>query len=169
MGTRGAIARTNDERKTFTGVYHHWDSYPTALGETLFELCRDTFDGDVDNMLKVLIDEHPAGWSTINDKDWDKPIGYDEDGPNCYCHGSRSEEPQKITERNASGCGCEYVYAFVDDTMYILSSYCQDGGKMIGMFGMGDDDATWRIIATVDLKGDEPDWKKIESDEDDDN
>jgi hypothetical protein len=36
------------------------------------------FHGDADKMLKTLIDDHPAGWSTINGADWSVKPGYNE-------------------------------------------------------------------------------------------
>jgi hypothetical protein len=87
-----------------------------------------------------------------------------DDAPQCYCHGERSEPELLVTDANASGMGCEYAYVFNKErrTMTILSSYCDDGAKMIGMFGMGDPEAKWCEIATVNLDGPEPDWDKIE-------
>ena len=38
----------------------------------------------------------------------------------------------------------------------------EDGSKMIGMFGMGDSEATWREVARVQLHGPEPDWEQME-------
>jgi hypothetical protein len=74
MSTRGVIARQNGTG--FTGVYHHWGSYPEGLGKTLWELWHGDFKQDTGAMLKALIDEHPAGWSTICGKDFALPIGY---------------------------------------------------------------------------------------------
>jgi len=182
MSTRGGIVRLTSKEKepiTFIGVYHHWDSYVSALGKTLFNLNKGFFKGDTEAMLKVLIDEHQAGWSTINDKDFSLTPGYRNDDynrpanvsltdyldslpkqPQCYCHGDRKEKAQVLTEKNASDCGCEYVYAFTGNTMLILSSYCEDGHKMIGAFGMGDPNATWKVIGEVDLKGKAPRWDR---------
>jgi len=82
-------------------------------------------------------------------------------GPECY---PASDDTSPITARNASSCGCEYVYAFDKDnrTMYVLSSYCSDDDskKMIGMFGMGDPKATWKVIGEIDLDGVEPTEKQ---------
>lgn len=170
MSTRGGIARQSG--KGFRGRFHHWDSYPEGLGATLFNLRNYHFQGDTKAMLKVLIDDHPAGWSTINGKDFNiEPAYMDytneneqlwEVTPLCYCHGARSEPSQELTEKNASNCGCEYIYVFTNDgnTMYILSSF-GSYGKMIGAFGCGDPDAVWKPIAKVDLNGDEPDWENI--------
>lgn len=213
MSTRGAIARVTGDG--FQGVYHHWDSYPSGLGATLFHLYNGHFDRDLEKMLKVLIDDHPAGWSTINGKNFDYSAGYQErdqaicgtcgkpnwehyyqnwehhgkpltskankemaqcnyvalghsfdlvptNNPECYCHGGRHEDAMVVTEKDAADIGCEWVYAFNHKAqMIVLGSYNDDGKKMIGMFGMGNPDAKWRIRATVDLNGPEPHWGQI--------
>ncbi|KKN86984.1 hypothetical protein LCGC14_0262530 [marine sediment metagenome] len=173
MSTRGAIVRVFGDG--FKGVYHHWDSYPEGLGQTLWELFHEQFGQDVERMLKFLIDEHPAGWSTLNGADFSMMPGYVElgrkidspderRGPECYCHGDRSEEGNEVTEKDAAGIGVEWVYAFRDTVMIVLSSYNEDGHKMIGMFGMGNENARWRIVTQIDLLGEEPDWEMIKKD-----
>ena len=184
MSTRGSVARlTNKPGKEikFAGVYLHWDNYPSATGATLFKLRNGFFKGDTEKMLKLLIDEHPAGWSTINDADFNIEHGYIENRPStlnekayeeykrkpqCFCHGDRKGKAWKITQNNASKAGCEYVYAFSPDgkTMIVLSSYRKNGNKMIGAFGMGDSNATWKVIGEIDLDGNEPaneQWEKV--------
>jgi hypothetical protein len=88
-------------------------------------------------------------------------------GPECY---PENQKEKYITHKNASACGCEYVYAFTKNgkTMLVLSSYCGDeiegNPKMIGFFGQGDKNATWKIIGLIDLDGQEPteeQWGKI--------
>jgi hypothetical protein len=153
MSTRGAIARP-DGNGGFKGVYHHWDSYPSGLGKDLFELARGEFRGDQEAILKHLIDDHPAGWSTTTE---------------CYCHDHGSDPAQEITEKNASAVGVEWVYVIDVQTgnMTVLSSYCDPNGKfaghkMIGAFGMGDPNAVWQPVAVVNLTGaDEPEWDTI--------
>jgi len=216
MSTRGVIARQNESSKGFTGVYHHWDSYPEGLGKTLWQLWHGYFNRDTKAMLKKLIDEHPAGYSTIVGKDFALPIGYNDldeqpcakcgkpnwehyyqnwkhhgkkltikaraemasnnyialghcfeyietHNPECFCHGARHEKAWVVTDKNASGSGCEYAYVFNGNgQMAILSSFCSDGEKMIGIAGMGDPDAKWKPIAIIDLAGSEPDWKQIQ-------
>ena len=165
MSTRGAITRIGAP-EGFVGVYHHWDSYPTGLGATLFRLRNGHFRGDTAAMLKVLIDEHPAGWSTTNDKDFNLPIGFSNESkaqhPLCYCHGERSEPPLLVTQADAASIGCEYVYVFTPtNKMLVLSSYERDGTKTTGT---GDPEAHWATIAVIDLDGPEPDWKEIDGD-----
>lgn len=163
MSTRAVIARKTDAG--FTGVYHHWDGYPSGLGKTLFTIHKTHFNKDTDKMLKVLIDAHRNGWSTIN-SNWSlepqsvRDVDFVGDPPKYYPENDGDGEP--ITQENASGSGCEYAYVFEGDTMKILSSFCAEGEKMIGMFGMGDPKAIWQEIEIVNLAGDiEPDWEKL--------
>lgn len=50
--------------------------------------------------------------------------------------------------------------------MEIQASYCNggahDGAKMIGMFGCGDPNGTWKVVETIDLNGSAPVWGEIE-------
>ncbi|MDP2949037.1 MAG: hypothetical protein Q8P22_05825 [Chloroflexota bacterium] len=174
MSTRSVIARVAGDG--FCGRYHHWDGYPNGLGKQLWDLYQGHFRRDLKRMLQVLLDEHPAGWSTIVGKDFTLAPGYTERlpkdyeqtpgyrRPQCYCHGDRHEEPQETTQSNAARCGCEWAYVFDDEhrVMHVLGSFCQDGRKMIGMFGMGDPDSKWGLAATVQLDGPDPDWGVVE-------
>jgi hypothetical protein len=165
MSTRGFIAREKDATAgTFEGRYHHWDSYPTGLGKTLWDLYHGHFDRDAQAMQKFLLDEH-TGWSTINGADFSLPPGYgNKEAPQCYCHGARSEEGWIVDEKSASGSGCEFGYVFLKDkpALAVLSSYCENGQKMVGAFGGGDPNAEWKPIAIIDLNGPEPDWARLE-------
>jgi hypothetical protein len=214
VSTRGVIARQKGD--FFEGRYHHWDSYPSGLGKALWELAHNQFKGNLDEMLHILIDEHPAGWSTIVNKDFaitpgfneygkgncltcGKPswehyyqeweshgkrltararqsmakgnymaLGHSYEGPRftnaeCYCHGDRNEDELVVTEKNAADIGCEYAYVFsTNGMMTILSSYNGDGSKMIGMFGMGNPEAKWGVLAVIPLDGAEPDWHSLQ-------
>lgn len=208
MSTRSVIGRKT--ASGFTGVYHHWDGYPSGLGAQLFEVFNGYFKRDMPAMLKYLIDDHPAGWSTIVGADFTIAPGQRkrDEGPCALCgcpnwmhytqyyashnlptppsfngtsahvfnHGYKeSETPQGpecypdreaciMDEASASGSGCEWAYVFAGkSTMEIYSSYHPTGGKMIGMFGCGNPDARWYLIASVDLTAAEPNWKQIES------
>jgi hypothetical protein len=118
MATRGCIARKTNSG--FAGVYHHWDSYPSQLGKTLYSLYNGYFNKNIDDMLSFLIDAHPAGWSSINGCDFNFPAGFGGDGPQCYCHGERAEEENILDEK--SYCGIEYVYVFNKENMEIIAN-----------------------------------------------
>jgi hypothetical protein len=128
MSTNGIIARSTGEG-TFEGRYHHWDSYPSGLGVVLVELYCGHFKRDLPRMLQVLLDEHPAGWSTIVGTDFKLKPGFTNIGqrpegisvddfqkqalnrrPHCYCHGHRHEEGFLHNEK--SDCGAEWAYIF---------------------------------------------------------
>ena len=165
MSTRGGICRQTG-KDSFKGVYHHFDSYPDGLGQALWHVYHDAFQGDLPRMLRVLCDEHPAGWSTILGNattggcaDFSMEPGYvefqnpDADRlrarPMCYCHGDRSEDADgTVDETAATDIFIEFVYVFTEDArMRIL-------GKDRGLVG-------WRELATVDLDGPEPDWEAL--------
>ena len=169
MSTRAAIARlTCVSPVKWAGRYHHWDGYPSGLGATLWELYHGHFGRDLDAMLQVLLDNHPAGWSSLHSSDF---TGHSADSTNCYCHSDHPEKEWLVTDKNASGSGCEWAYAFTSvkttdgnghNTMLVLSSYTPQG-KMIGYFGMGNSEAVWPVVAVVDLNGQEPNWEQIET------
>lgn len=129
------------------------------MGLALSRWWRTRFEGDTERMLREIIDEHPAGWSTLCANEWGTP-GFGGAGVACYCHGERHKPAQVVTEKNASECGCEYAYVFKGNRMLVLSSYTPSGHKMVGAFGCGDPGAHWRQIRDVDLAapGEPLDW-----------
>ncbi len=172
MSTRSAIARVNGDG--FKGVYHHWDGYPTGLGATLYQEAQKRPLGA---LLTLLIDEHPAGWSTINGADLSKPAGYldvmakaqaadvpdGEKPPECYCHGGRSEEAAPVTHETDSGMEWAYVFSEEAATMAVCERVEPDGGHRVGMFGtIGEGSANWAVRDIVQLDGPEPNWEAIE-------
>lgn len=142
MSTRSVIARVGEHEGEFAGRYHHWDGMPTGLGQALWKLLHGHFDGDLDAMLKVLIDRHPAGWSTVVGKDFSLKPGYtwqnvaypssglsdaqykaarakyeahpDVRRPQCFCHGKRHEPAQLFTHEmlKENNAGLEWLYVF---------------------------------------------------------
>lgn len=123
MSTRGCIARRDCDG--FAGVYHHWDSYPTALGKTLWDLSHGHFAGDLPGMLRTLIDEHPAGWSTINRADWSFAPGFVDafdDERKCTACGMKSWEHyrQGYSSRKLA---LPRRFASVPSDVYLLTSH----------------------------------------------
>lgn len=165
MSTRSCIARVTGEGK-FTGVYHHWDSYPTALGATLYHLYHNHFHGDLEAMLAYLIDAHPAGWSTINDADFTQPAGFEENGfhtsgPHCYCHGGRHEDAQVITQDDDAGMEWAYVFDVEKRVMYVLERvYTDTSGHVLP----GVCRQRWADAGTVELDKPAPNWAELTAD-----
>ena len=83
MSTRSVIARpVEGPEGSFEGRYHHSDGYPSGVGKCLWELAHTQFAGDTRAMLRVLLDDHKAGWSSIfgdfpSPADFSEPSGYD--------------------------------------------------------------------------------------------
>ncbi|MEK9135779.1 MAG: hypothetical protein AAB393_01545, partial [Bacteroidota bacterium] len=128
---------------------------------SLFRLRNEKFKGDTAAMLDVLIDQHPAGWSTLFGTDFDLKPGFRHNPhlgernpeidscPQCYCHGDRHEPGHTVTHKNAAMGGMEYAYLFQGSKMLVAASFLEDEERMIGMFGVGDPGAIWAVIAAV--------------------
>ncbi|MCY0997449.1 hypothetical protein OWM54_09905 [Myxococcus sp. MISCRS1] len=89
MSTRGAIAVYTSgsgipehvSSRPWRGVYHHWDGYPTGLGQHLMA-CVERVRGDLQAVVARLIDEAPWGWSTcMGGKDETEEERYSEESP----------------------------------------------------------------------------------------
>ncbi len=152
MATRGAIFRKDEDG--MVGRYHHWDSYPAGLGRTLYHW-YGKFDGDLRRMMEYLIDRHPAGWSTIVDREPFAPVGYGLGGrgPECYCHGARRDDElefRSLADAAESGARWAYVIDVSDGTMEIWKwVWREDAGR-------------WRKVTDVRLGCREPDWDALE-------
>lgn len=172
MGTRGIIAFGTPEK--WRGNYHHWDSYPTGLGATLWDAYHSAFfNKDLALMEKTLVDDHLAGLSSICGADFSKPFGYvstlpkDLDSPEyeeyqakpkCYCHGDRSEEPGEpysYDKDNVSGGNNGFSSWWYT---YIIEK-TEDGAILHCLLP----DSSLPM-ESYDLNGEEPDWEKVLSD-----
>ena len=140
MSTNACIAKRT--ANGWQGVIHHFDGYPSGLGKAIWN-CVKHFNGNWARATEYLIDDHPAGWSSIVQRDFNKKAGFDGDGPLCYCHGARNEDGQLITEENAESY--LYVYAFEDNIMHIM-------GVVKGK---------WKSVKKIDMDKKEPNWNKI--------
>lgn len=172
MSTRGAITRPTPNGRV--GRYHHFDSYPTGLGAELVRLYHATFDRDLDDMATVLIDAHPAGWSTLISSSSEGPFPrthFDQSGfteidsparghfPECYCHGTRAE-PDDL---QVCGCpdddtGCdpifiEWVYVLTPSGLAVLTS--RSPSPRLAR-------VTHRPVALVPWDDTNPNWDAIE-------
>jgi hypothetical protein len=124
------------------------------------------------DLLHLLIDEHPAGWSTINGANLSLTPVYMELGKKsdladgerpaeCYCHGDRSEEAQPITETDDMGMEWAYIFDEEAGTMAVLERIAE-GRHGTGFFGVGPLSVRWTIRAVLPLDGPEPDWAELD-------
>jgi hypothetical protein len=152
MATRAAIAKRREGG--WTGVYHHWDGYPTCLGAHLWDLLHNRYAGNMGRLVADVIDAHPGGWSHLMDGNICKPvpggqalttevIGH---GPACYCHtyaaadygdnvihGCECSDPA-ITEPSCDPLFIEWVYVFDTDRNILevltsVATYTRPNGK----------------------------------------
>ncbi|MCP3063734.1 hypothetical protein LXT21_33665 [Myxococcus sp. K38C18041901] len=80
--------------RPWRGVYHHWDGYPTGLGQYLLAAVERA-GGDIQAVVGRLIDESPWGWSTcLGGKDGERnpegnpgpPVSPEETGSVAYVY-----------------------------------------------------------------------------------
>lgn len=125
MATRSMIARP--EGDGWRGRYVHFDGYPEGVGRELWAIAHGQFKGREAELVTLLLDAHPAGWSSISsDYDWSLApgfrIGGDSTGgaPVCYCHGERAEGALEVgfglfADRFGERAGCQWAYIVADD------------------------------------------------------
>ena len=153
MSTRSLIARPTDGG--LTGVYHHYDGYPSGLGQSLWHAIHE--GADVETFRKQLIDDHPGGWATWPHR--------------CFCHSDRPDhEPMISTCRclvgDSSGCSplfLEWVYAIGDEALDVLASVqVHRGVEVVGAGREYDPGYNHLLVARIpyDLP-DEPKWDEI--------
>lgn len=159
MATHGAIARLTSVLPIgWAGRICYWDAYPTGLGRELWTLYHDHFGRNLDRMLAVLLDEHPAGWKILlaadkNVAEMPSTLGV------CLCHGEHSEASHLVTDGTAQTEGVRWAYVFAStyadqgentpmqryDTLLVLCA------------------PNWQKPRVVDLRGAEPDWEEMEA------
>jgi hypothetical protein len=127
MSTRAVIARTiPDVSDGFKGVYHHFDGYPTGLGKHLWELLHTKFGGRLKPMLRLLIDAHSAGWSTLMS---------DNGQPECYCHPKRKRRKRELLgnwfTNEIIESDIEWVYAFNEAERCLLVLDIRYSGRVV--------------------------------------
>lgn len=152
MSTRGAIARPAGDG--WEGRYHHFDSYPAALGATLWDLYHGHFGRDLAAMQKFLIDDHPAGWSSIIATDLSAPAGFGSArGPECYCHGSRRDPKQLLS------CNCPSEAVMIEcGPLTIEWAYVLGPGGIVVYRSNG---RKHEVVALYPWTGDVPDWHRL--------
>jgi hypothetical protein len=153
MATRALIGRLTGLNGIYPmgeGVYHHWDGYPPGLGALLFRLFHKEYKGDMERMLKEIVDSHPGGWSYLAERD-------------CYCHARGEGMADGFGDLQwASRSGCEWAYLFaIQDgkPMMVVARHLTEWDDRRGTISR----EWWESIAIVSLDGEEPDWEAIET------
>lgn len=161
MSTRAIIAvYENREEGQWRGVYHHFDGYPSGLGQSLWQLYHEFYEDRLAALLEMLIDAHPHGWSSIVHADWTlRPTWIDDKGE-WYSAGKKlpplsykyrgGEEPNPLDQTADAGQEWAYVFDLEQNVMTIF--------ERVGSW----EDVTYRRIETLPLNGSEPDWKDFE-------
>ena len=160
MSTRGVIMRASNPVPW--GRYHHFDSYPMGLGATLWRLYHEQFGQNLTRMLKTLIDDHPAGWSTLVGRSFDFPPGFwqsprragdpDKDlyeaSPICYCHGDRAEDEEVILWPDLPESWIDYAYVFDVDAveMWIFGVRYHNDPILLAQIPLHDPEPDWQAI-----------------------
>ena len=174
MSTRSVIARPVDGVELdFRGRYVHSDGYPSGVGQTLFVALREQFNGDLGAMLKLIIDDHPAGWSSLMNADFSLKPGFTSydvpkkfkrpNGttdwerylqspqwrrPRCYCHGQRRWGDEPRTRANVLDSDIEYLYLI------------HEPARVMTILMPREDSFTH--LTEIDLDGEAPDWKALD-------
>lgn len=152
MGTRSVVAQPQGDG--WEGRYVHWDGYPLGgVGEAMFK-AHEVLGGPAE-MRRVLIDNEPAGWSILASKRVDftmPPCWYDGDFPDRHgpvSYTARGEEGGDLIRHDSEDCGCEWAYVIGDQCLSVFERAHDDDSHMTGMFGIGSDQATWRLRGTI--------------------
>jgi len=175
MSTRSIIARPLGDG--FEGRYCHSDGYPSGVGAHLHEQFRTAFEGDLDAMVKVLIDDEEIGWSAICGHDLSKPACW----VDTYGQGTGTPIPEDCMGDNGYP-DYEKMIAHFGPQSYTSRGETAEPGddRMIRWTGNGEDlwGAEWAYVlspmglmvftgeptyvALVAWDDDSPDWERIE-------
>ena len=171
MSTRSCLAYKT--KKGFTGVYCHFDGYPTARGKEIWAILMKDFvlnkgklgisnDGkrSLQSFVDVYIKGHPGGWSSFPKE--------------CYCHSAEfvmrdGVRESIIDETCPDALFIEWLYVIDVEAKKML---IYAGGRAEGQIEKkGRDDKPYftpnykhylvRIIKITPDAG-EPNWKEIE-------
>jgi hypothetical protein len=149
MSTRSIIAKKTPEG--FMGTYHHWDGYPSVVGQLVAEGFKN---GGWDYLNTVLAHSWSALWKN-----------------ECHCCGTMSDGRREeiFPYTHETDCGAEYAYVFEHDTekntdfMHIYQKKDSDGEHVVEFFGMTNEEGEWEISKTIDLRLELPDFQELEN------
>jgi hypothetical protein len=172
MSTRSALAYKTGEDK-WSGVYCHFDGYPTNRGKQIWEILMKDFilnrgvlgvansgNTSLQSFVDIYIKGHIGGWSNFPDV--------------CYCHSPEFVQRDGVNENiitsdNPDALFIEWVYV-IDVENKKLIILC--GGRAKGMYEeKAPDGRKWKspnythypvIELTISPDLPEPDWEKIQ-------
>lgn len=178
MSTRGVIARLKGDG--WAGVYNHFDSYPTGLGEALWQSLHQEYGGDVEAFLKAVVDDTPQGWSTFCKSDYALRVHHKLERPERIPYGA-DEPDSRMTSEDVACLKIEWVYAFGPRTMVVFTNAkvreLREGqhGTYRAPWAYEKMDGrierfpacyyVMKVVGVYPLDGPEPDWKAIEQGE----
>lgn len=152
MSTRACVARVTGDGARWEGVYVHHDGYPSAVGAKIWRIVQKDFVSSRNRVTPavairafcdVYITGHPCGWSIFAEE--------------CYCHEpfyvirDRLESGAVTSDEPENLLGVEWLYLLdaQRSTLTILGR--RDGEAILPPVK----------VATVDLRGLEPDWSNL--------
>ena len=162
MSISAIIARPRPDG--FIGRIHLEDGDPAALGRTLYHIHRTQFHGNTTNMLRVLLDEHPAGWVSIVGHDFAYPAGYTTKPhllnyteywkspewlrPQCRCHGDAQYPEMTCTEQDELW-EFDWIYLIhvQNCELVIIQPHSDNSVEMIGRVRLNGPEPDWRTFA----------------------
>ncbi len=138
MGTRSQIGIENADG-TVTGIYCHWDGYPSHNGRILKDHYADEARvreliaiGDISSLKEEIGEKHPFDmWGYKGEVDprwekWCKAYGRDRDEPDCAAETYHDAE---YFYKNFRVAGTEYAYLFRNGKWYVRNTYARNSQK----------------------------------------
>ena len=156
MSTRSVVARPVGDG--FSGRYVHWNGYPTYQGATLWQMAKVEFKGDVEALLKALIDQGGA-WSALGDEQtW---TAYAKKHPPMPGEKQRWVKGLGVKMADKS---VELVEWHGEEDNFFMDAewiYVLSGGESPIMSVLTGDNPP-ALIGSFFLEGPEPDWQVVE-------
>ncbi|MCD9193396.1 hypothetical protein [Streptomyces albireticuli] len=139
LATRSFIARPTDTG--FTGIYVHWDGYPSHHLPLLLTAFRHRFAGDLETMAQHLIDNVAVGWSELGTDLLDgapEPLRHALTGGDNYPSSELDDlitpdgsPPERMTVAETSASGLDWGYILRPHGIEVVHRY-ETRGPVVG-------------------------------------
>lgn len=140
LATRSFIARPTETG--FTGIYVHWDGYPSHQLPLLLAAYQHRFAGDIDALCKHLIDDVAVGWSVLGTDllDGTPPalrteLAGDTNDPSDELDGlvrADGSPPKRISVDERSAGRLNWGYVLHPHGIEVISLYEERRGPLVG-------------------------------------